>query len=594
MHPRVQYAQWEGGSGGSNSRWLEWRRVVLVALLLAVAVVTIESDLVPEIGHRIDGSNWVAESKEQETTEFAKVPSWVSNEQDLEEFLQDEESKGHKVVRHKNGKTFKKNIPSKALPKKGMKALIKKAVKKAVKKGGKKKTKHKVVKKKTTKKAKKAKKKAVHAMPPVPQHHAAKKKRHFLTLKKPLKPPAAVKKTKRHPHKGPWKDGNPKFSNDPPWKKGTPWKKGNKKKKAKKAKAKKKAVSELSFVDELEFAQGGLLPSARIAGALRRIDIAQKRAARRKAERKMSKRRRRKLRLARMMARRSRQKRKANATRVRTLANIRALKAYCMGAKETLVKNGYMSKDAFKKGPLAQLIIRFGNKSRKNLVEEYAKVMGRLKRDFRQFRGFLIRHLDQGVVYGSGVVKKTLISSEADQLRGDGGKDHLVVKFGSKRLGLLNEPTYFNKMAVPYKVYMKHRTKVLASSRHAGLKVTASLLRKQGAKSRRIFFRRIHSHYMHKLASMRHRVEHAAYKAGMRKWHNGKKVVKRHTVSVPTASLNGAQRYRDRNWRKLPSLSAQQKRAKKMARAYMRHHGRRLRMVDYIKKEERKIKLRRL
>merc|ERR1711939_957095 len=137
MHPRVQYAQWEGGSGGSNSRWLEWRRVVLVALLLAVAVVTIESDLVPEIGHRIDGSNWVAESKEQETTEFAKVPSWVSNEQDLEEFLQDEESKGHKVVRHKNGKTFKKK----------------------------------------TKKAKRAKKKAVHAMPPVPQHHAAKKKK---------------------------------------------------------------------------------------------------------------------------------------------------------------------------------------------------------------------------------------------------------------------------------------------------------------------------------------------------------------------------------------------------------------------------------
>merc|ERR1711939_1041795 len=258
MHPRVQYAQWEGGSGGSNSRWLEWRRVVLVALLLAVAVVTIESDLVPEIGHRIDGSNWVAESKEQETTEFAKVPSWVSNEQDLEEFLQDEESKGHKVVRHKNGKTFKKKIPSKALPKKGMKALIKKAVKKAVKKGGKKKKKHKVVKKKKTKKAKRAKKKAVHAMPPVPQHHAAKKKkkRHFLTLKKPLKPPAAVKKPKHHPHKGPWKDGNPKFSNDPPWKKGTPWKKGNKKgnKKAKKA---KKAVSELSFVDELEFAQGG-------------------------------------------------------------------------------------------------------------------------------------------------------------------------------------------------------------------------------------------------------------------------------------------------------------------------------------------------
>jgi len=65
MHPRVQYAQWEGGS---NSRWLEWRRVVLVAALLAVAVVTIESDLVPEIGHRLDGANWVAESKEQETT----------------------------------------------------------------------------------------------------------------------------------------------------------------------------------------------------------------------------------------------------------------------------------------------------------------------------------------------------------------------------------------------------------------------------------------------------------------------------------------------------------------------------------------------
>merc|ERR1711881_132038 len=209
-------------------------------------------------------------------------------------------------------------------------------------------------------------------------------------------------------------------------------------------------------------------------------------------------------------------------------------------------------------------------------------------RDFRQFRGFLIRHLDQGVVYGSGVVKKTLISSEADQLRGDGGKDHLVVKFGSKRLGLLTEPSYFNKMAVPYKVYMKHRTKVLASSRHAGLKVTASLLRKQGAKARRIFYRRIHNHYMHKLASMRHRVEHAAYKAARRKYHYGNKYAKKRTVYVPTASLKGAQRYRDRNWRKLPSLSVQQRRARKMARRYMRRHGRRLKMVDYIKRVEKR------
>merc|ERR1711990_1294013 len=115
MHPRVQYAQWEGGS---NSRWLEWRRVVLVAALLAVAVVTIESDLVPEIGHRLDGANWVAESKEQETTQFAKVPSWVSNERDLEEFLQEEQRKGHRVVRSKNGKihSFKKAVPKNALP----------------------------------------------------------------------------------------------------------------------------------------------------------------------------------------------------------------------------------------------------------------------------------------------------------------------------------------------------------------------------------------------------------------------------------------------------------------------------------------------
>merc|ERR1711939_1302018 len=136
MHPRVQYAQWEGGSGGSNSRWMEWRRVILVALLLAVAVVTIESDLVPELGHRLDGANWVAESKEQETSKFAEVPAWVSTEQDLAEFLQEDQRKGHRVVRQKKGKgkLLHKKIPASALPKKGMKSLIKKAVKKVVKK----------------------------------------------------------------------------------------------------------------------------------------------------------------------------------------------------------------------------------------------------------------------------------------------------------------------------------------------------------------------------------------------------------------------------------------------------------------------------
>jgi len=500
--------------------------------------------------------------------------------------LQEEQRKGHRVVRSKNGKihSFKKAVPKKALPKKGMKALIKKAVKKAVKKGESKKKKKKKHARPQHKKhkvqGKKKKKKSHPHMPPVPQHH--KKKKHFLTLKKPLKPPhSGVKKRKADPKKGPWKDGNPNFSNDPPWKKGAPWGAGKKSKSATKSKAKATKKKKKKAAAELELTQSPL-PPARISGELRRIDRAQKRAAVHRAERKKSKKTRRKLQLARLAARRARQKRANKRTRVRTLANIRALKAYCLSAKKYLDKSGYLANDTVRKGPLAQLILRFGNKNRKNLVSDYAHVMGKLKRDFRQFRGFLVRHLDQSVVYGTGAVTKRLISRGNEQLRANGGKDHLVIKFNSHQLGLLTEPTYFNKMAVPYKAYMKRHSKVIASSRHAGLKVTASLLRKQGAKARRIFYRRIHSHYIHKLASMRHRVEHAAYRAGMRKWHYGKKVMR-----VPTAALNGAQRYRDRNWRKVPSLNAQQKRARKMARAYMRHHGK-LKMVDYIKRVERR------
>jgi len=97
----------------------------------------------------------------------------------------------------------------------------------------------------------------------------------------------------------------------------------------------------------------------------------------------------------------------SSATRLSTLKNIRALKTYCITAKRKAVslQDGV---DSNKKGPIVDFIVNFGTpvSAKRNIVNEYAKVMGRLKRTMKKgLHAYVMKNFDRAVIFGKGVVK---------------------------------------------------------------------------------------------------------------------------------------------------------------------------------------------
>merc|ERR1711959_56512 len=271
-----------------------------------------------------------------------------------------------------------------------------------------------------------------------------------------------------------------------------------------------------------------------------------------------------------------------NEKHYRTIENIRALKAYCVAVKEgSRSADDFEKLDGLKNGPLVQLIIRFGNRksivvskkekkvepwkccsrASKNIVNEYARIMGRLKRKFTGVTGYVLQHLDQAVVFGKGAVKNTMKTTQK-------GKLQSMASFNFKKIGLMSYPRYFKKLAVAWKTYLSSKSFVDSVTRSADANAVASWLVKKGRQHRVQFLRRLSRRNARHARRHWKLMERSALRGQLKSWRRKGKL----QPSVPSG-INDAQKTRNRLGElRTPSKKRMQARASKNALRWMRRH----------------------
>jgi len=258
-----------------------------------------------------------------------------------------------------------------------------------------------------------------------------------------------------------------------------------------------------------------------------------------------------------------------------TLENLRSLKAYCIIVKDNARQvRGFNS---MKKGPLVQLILRFGLKKKKNIVREYANIMGKMKREFKGVNGYVLRYLDQAVVSGKGVVKYSRTKGNYGRARKS------VASFSFHRVGLVTRPKYFKSLEMPWSMYLQRKAKVNSASSKDDSYAAASWLLKKGRQHRKRFLRRIKRRAARNVRARWKVVARSALRGQLQAWKN-KKMLR---PGVPRG-ISDAQKVRNKYGKLLNRVSKRGMRAqaKRKALRWMRRH--KLSIAKLIKNIERK------
>merc|ERR1712057_9450 len=248
----------------------------------------------------------------------------------------------------------------------------------------------------------------------------------------------------------------------------------------------------------------------------------------------------------------------AQATRLSTLENIRDLKAYAIAAnRKARDLKGF---DSMKKGALVDFISRYGKGLKKNIVSEYARQVGTMKRIFRRgVNAYIIRNMDRAVVFGKGVVKMKNL--------GGGTMAYL----DRKAVGLTEKPGYFDTLKVTYRDYLGVRMKVHDASVKADSKAASNYLIKAGKRMYKEYFKSIDRRNKHEYAVLWKKVTSGALSGQMRAWKRSK-----HLQPIIPGGILAAQKIVDRLWKqlKMPTDKKMRARAKKNAMRWMRRHKR--------------------
>jgi len=243
------------------------------------------------------------------------------------------------------------------------------------------------------------------------------------------------------------------------------------------------------------------------------------------------------------------------------LKNIRGLKAYCMTAyrKAVGIKQG-----AKHHWPIVDLIVQYGERAsaKKNIVNEYAKVIGTLKRKLKHgIDEYVIRHLDKAIVFGKGILKQ-------DNSDGNGTFTFL----DHKEIGLEAQPDYFKKLKVPLSEYITARKHVHDVSIKADSKAASTYLIKMGKHVYKEGFKNLDRHNKYEHQILWKKVTTGALKGQLKAW-----MTHKHKLDplVPGGIL-AAQKVVNRLWKKLQMPSDRKLRgiAKKQAVRWMRRHKR--------------------
>merc|ERR1712093_2045 len=249
----------------------------------------------------------------------------------------------------------------------------------------------------------------------------------------------------------------------------------------------------------------------------------------------------------------------SSATRLSTLKNIRALKTYCISAKRKAV-NLQDGVDSNKKGPIIDLILQFGTPvtAKTNIVTEYAKAMGTLKRTMKKgVHAYVMKNFDRAVVFGKGVVK----------LANDGAG--MEAFLDHKSVGLRSQPDYFKQLKVRYAVYVNTMKNVHYVSQKADTKAAADYLIHEGKHIYNEWFRTLKNRNEHEHTVLWKKVTSGALKGQLKAW-----AKKKHLKPLVPGGILAAQKVVDRLWKKLqmPTEKKLSKMAKKESLAWMKSH----------------------
>jgi len=249
-----------------------------------------------------------------------------------------------------------------------------------------------------------------------------------------------------------------------------------------------------------------------------------------------------------------------SVTRLSTLKNIRALKTYCITAKRK-AENLQDGVDSNKKGPIVDFIVKFGTpiNAKQNIVSEYAKAMGRMKRKMKKgLHAYVMKNFDRAVVFGKGVV--SLANTD-----GAG----MYAFLDHKSVGLNSQPDYFKQLKVRYAVYVGTMKDVHEISKKADTKAAANYLIRQGKHVYAQYFWTLKNRNEHEHTVLWKKVTRGALKGQLKAW-----LKKKHLKPLVPGGILAAQKVVDRLWKKLqmPSEKKLSKMAKKESLAWMKSH----------------------
>jgi hypothetical protein len=162
------------------------------------------------------------------------------------------------------------------------------------------------------------------------------------------------------------------------------------------------------------------------------------------------------------------------------LDKVRALRAYALAARENAVM--LMRQDP-KSAALCKFIVAYGKKGKStdNIVTKYSEVMGALRQKYhgKGMNNYLLKHLDQAVVFGKGAVSRQKTSS------------HTYMALEHRHLGLHSTPTYFGRLRVRLAPFLSVKAKVDQQSKNADALAAAAWLAKGTKKKYKSFLGKV-------------------------------------------------------------------------------------------------------
>jgi len=249
---------------------------------------------------------------------------------------------------------------------------------------------------------------------------------------------------------------------------------------------------------------------------------------------------------------------KSRVSNAKVLSNVRALKAYCVAAHDqarSLVK----MHSAKTQSSLVAFVVKFGTRTKQNIVTEYANVLGQLRRHFKSGLGsFLLHHLNAAVTHSTGAV--TVYRDY---------KGATKVGFSHTAMGFSMKPTYLKRLAVSLATFSLSKLKVDKATKGAdSAAATAWLLSGTNAKYRS-FYERIKSKVKAKSERLWKKVIAGALKGERKAWKTHKRIKPQTPGGIAGASKVFARLAKQL---KLPSDEQMRFAAKKLADRWRKHH----------------------